>query len=132
MMPPQMTGEAYRKSPATAANNWEGKVYWRQRPLLGQAEMIKILNRDDHGFVDISATALKAAISGSILAEPEACLVMMIALPFGSTLALATAKFGEYAGNGWRLESCSVPVDAEFFRLWPIASRATEPRSTPG
>jgi len=35
--------------------------------------------------------ALKAAISGSILAEPEACLVMMIALPFGSTLALAAA-----------------------------------------
>jgi len=46
--------------------------------------------RDDHGFVDISATALNAAISGSILAVPEACLVMMIALPLGSTRALAT------------------------------------------
>ena len=37
------------------------------------------------GFMPISATALKVAISGSILAEPEACLVMMMTLPCGST-----------------------------------------------
>jgi hypothetical protein len=40
-----------------------------------------MLGRVDHEFVDISAIALNAAISGSILAEPEACLVMMMALP---------------------------------------------------
>ena len=50
-----------------------------------------MLGRDDHGFVDISAMALNAAISGSILADPEACLVMMMALPFGSTRALTAA-----------------------------------------
>jgi hypothetical protein len=49
-----------------------------------------MLGRVDHGFVDISAIALNAAINGSILALPEACFVMMIALPFGSTRALAT------------------------------------------
>ena len=51
-----------------------------------------MFGRDDQGLVDISATALNVAISGSILAEPEACFVMMMALPFGSTLALATAQ----------------------------------------
>jgi hypothetical protein len=35
----------------------------------------------DAGFVAIRAMALNAAINGSILAEPEACLVMMMALP---------------------------------------------------
>jgi hypothetical protein len=35
-----------------------------------------MLGRDDHGFVDINAIA---AISGSILALPDACLVMMMA-----------------------------------------------------
>jgi hypothetical protein len=35
--------------------------------------------RDDHGFVDISATALNAAINGSILVDPETCFAMMIA-----------------------------------------------------
>jgi len=38
-----------------------------------------VIGRDDQGFVDISATALNAAISGSILAEPDACFVMMMA-----------------------------------------------------
>jgi hypothetical protein len=33
----------------------------------------------DQGFVDINAIALNAAISGSILALPDACLVMMMA-----------------------------------------------------
>ena len=40
------------------------------------------------GFSDSSVTALNVAISGSILAEPEACLVIRIELPRGSTLAL--------------------------------------------
>ena len=46
---------------------------------------------DDAVFVDIHAMALNAAISGSILAVPEACFVMTMALPFGSTRALLTA-----------------------------------------
>ena len=45
----------------------------------------------DHGFVDIKAMALKAAINGSIFADPNACFAMMMALPFGSTRALPTA-----------------------------------------
>jgi hypothetical protein len=45
----------------------------------------------DHGFVDIKAMALKAAINGSILAEPEACFVTRMAFPFGSTRAFPTA-----------------------------------------
>jgi hypothetical protein len=36
--------------------------------------------------------ALNAAIRGSILAEPDACLVMTMALPFGSSPEFATAK----------------------------------------
>jgi hypothetical protein len=51
-----------------------------------------MLGRDDHGFVDISAMALNAAIKRSIFALPDARLVMMMALPFGFTCALATAK----------------------------------------
>jgi hypothetical protein len=35
--------------------------------------------------------ALNAAIGGSILADPDACFVMMTALPVGSTRAFATA-----------------------------------------
>ena len=50
-----------------------------------------MLGCDDHGFVDINAMALNAAINGSILALPDACFVMMMALPFGSTRALPTA-----------------------------------------
>jgi hypothetical protein len=34
-----------------------------------------MLGRADHGFVDINAMALNAAISGSILAEPEASIL---------------------------------------------------------
>jgi hypothetical protein len=51
-----------------------------------------MLGCDDAGFADIQATALNAAISGSIFAVPEACFVMTIALPFGSTRALLTAQ----------------------------------------
>jgi hypothetical protein len=50
-----------------------------------------MLGREDQGFVDISAMALNAAIGGSILADPDGCFVMMMALPFGSTRALVTA-----------------------------------------
>ncbi len=45
----------------------------------------------DMGFDAMNAIALKAAISGSILADPEVCFVMMMALPSGPTGALATA-----------------------------------------
>jgi hypothetical protein len=44
-----------------------------------------MLGRDDHGFVDISAIALNAAISESILGGPEASL---IALPLESAAAV--------------------------------------------
>jgi hypothetical protein len=50
-----------------------------------------MLGCDDAGFADIHATALNAAISGSIFAVPEAFFVMTMALPFGSTRALLTA-----------------------------------------
>jgi hypothetical protein len=50
-----------------------------------------MLGRVDHGFVDIKAMALKAAISGSIFIIPDACFVMMMALPIGSREALATS-----------------------------------------
>jgi hypothetical protein len=51
-----------------------------------------MLDRADYGFVDINAMALNTAISGSIFADPEACFVMMMALHFGSTRALATGR----------------------------------------
>jgi hypothetical protein len=40
-----------------------------------------MLGCDVSGFADIQATALNAAISGSIFALPEACFVMTMALP---------------------------------------------------
>jgi hypothetical protein len=51
-----------------------------------------MLGRLDPEFVDIKAIALNAAINGSILAEPDASFVTSMALPFGSTRALPTAK----------------------------------------
>jgi len=50
-----------------------------------------MLGCDEAGFADIQATALNAAINGSILAVPDACFVMTMALPVGSTRALLTA-----------------------------------------
>jgi hypothetical protein len=50
-----------------------------------------MLGCDEAGFADIQATALNAAISGSIFVVPEACFVMTMALPFGSTRALLTS-----------------------------------------
>ena len=51
-----------------------------------------MLGCNDAGFADIQATALNAAMSGSILAVPDACFVMTMALPRGSTRALLTAQ----------------------------------------
>ena len=51
-----------------------------------------MLGREDQGFGDINAMALNAAISGSIVADPDCRFVMMMALPFGSTRAFATAE----------------------------------------
>ena len=51
-----------------------------------------MLGCDDAGFAAIQATALNAAISGSIFAVPDAYLVTVMALPLGSTRAFATAK----------------------------------------
>ena len=50
-----------------------------------------MLGCDEAGFAAIQAIALNAAIRGSILAVPDACFVMMMALPFGFTRAVATA-----------------------------------------
>jgi hypothetical protein len=38
-----------------------------------------MLGREDQGFVDINTMALNAAISGLILADPEACFVTSFA-----------------------------------------------------
>jgi hypothetical protein len=46
----------------------------------------------DAGIEAIHAKALIAAINGSIFAVPDACLVMMFALPFGSTRVLPTVN----------------------------------------
>jgi hypothetical protein len=46
----------------------------------------------DAEFEAIHATALNAAINGSIFFAPDACLVMMLALPFGSTRVLPTVN----------------------------------------
>jgi hypothetical protein len=40
-----------------------------------------MLGCDEAGFAAIQAIALNATMSGSILAEPDACFVMMMALP---------------------------------------------------
>ena len=48
-------------------------------------EMHDTLGCADQVFVDINAMTLNAAINGSIFADPNACFVMMMALPFDST-----------------------------------------------
>src|SRR5690606_22029424 len=45
------------------------------------------------GFQLIRIAACPVAISGSILARPDCCLVIRIALPRGSVLALPTTQF---------------------------------------
>jgi hypothetical protein len=47
-----------------------------------------MLGRADQGYVSIDAMALDAARKGSILAVPEAGLVMTLALPRWSTLGI--------------------------------------------
>jgi hypothetical protein len=47
-----------------------------------------MLGREDQGFVDISAIALNAAISGSIFSVPDAYFVMPMALPFPTRASL--------------------------------------------
>jgi hypothetical protein len=46
-------------------------------------------------------------MSGSILAEPEACFVMMIALPFGSTRAIGHCPHHQ-APTVVRVPTCSL------------------------
>ena len=56
-----------------------------------------MLGCDDAGFADIQATALNAAISGSIFAVPEACLVMTMALiPAASFTPRNTRKWNAH------------------------------------
>ena len=52
----------------------------------------RCLAASTRGFVDINAMALNAAINGSIFALSDACLVMRMAFPIGSTPALVTAE----------------------------------------
>jgi hypothetical protein len=53
---------------------------------------------DVAGFADIQATALNAAISGSIFAVPE----MTMALPFGSTRVVHRPRHQDnLLGNRW-------------------------------
>jgi len=78
----------------------------------------------DVGFEGIRAIALKAAINGSTLAVPDACLVMLMALPRGSTRALPTAHDIK-AWPPWRkVLSASfrsaVLIALESFRPWVI------------
>jgi hypothetical protein len=54
---------------------------------------MKVLDRDEEGFVDISAMVLNATFSGSIFADPAACLVTRTVLPFGATRALPRPIF---------------------------------------
>jgi len=59
-----------------------------------------MLGRVDQGFVDINAMALNAAINGSIFALSDACLVLRMAFPIGSTPALVTAETSVYDLGG--------------------------------
>jgi hypothetical protein len=63
-----------------------------RKRITGNDQMINTLGRVAQGFVDISATASNAAITGQILALADARFVMMIAFPFGSTRAFTTAQ----------------------------------------
>jgi hypothetical protein len=73
--------------------------------------------------VDINATALKAAISGSIFADPDVCIVMVMALPFGSTRAFATADAISLCSHRPRFHPqcglnhiCKLPLHATIMR----------------
>jgi hypothetical protein len=55
--------------------------------------LIVLLGCTDQGLVDNNAMAWNAAITGSIFAEHDACLVTKMALPFGSTRASQISAF---------------------------------------
>jgi hypothetical protein len=88
------------------------------------------------GFVDINAMALNAAVEGSILADPEACLVTRMAFPFGSRppphQAQTAVTEGLVSEPGETSQaSCSIEgaVEAEF--AWqPGLVVATQVRSS--
>ena len=62
--------------------------------------------------------ALNAAMSGSILAVPDACFVMIMALPFGSTRALPTDQATLPTGPGLPYARFGQPIG------WPMLSGA--------
>jgi hypothetical protein len=53
----------------------------------------------DQGFVDIRAMALNAAISGLILAVPEACLATRMTLPIDAGLTTARYQAASAVGG---------------------------------
>src|SRR5215813_5144896 len=64
-----------------------------------------MLRRVDHGFGDIRETALNAAISGSTLTHPEACLASRMALLLSLSSAIDQAGGGDvFDGDADRLE----------------------------
>src|SRR4029450_7403529 len=81
-----------------------------------------MLGCDDPGLPATHAIALNAAVNGSIFAVPEACFVITMALPLGSTRALLTAQ----AIRAWppriRVRSASfrsaVLIARESFQPW--------------
>jgi hypothetical protein len=81
----------------------------------------------DAGFAAIQAIALNAAIKGSILAVPDARLVMMMALPLGSTRALLALGLDRYEtrdhGSCTDNAGCTVAVGlSSMARCQPVGS----------
>jgi hypothetical protein len=58
----------------------------------------------------VPATALKATINGSILADPEACFVMMMALPFGDPGIGNRPGHQSLAAVPWRCQVSTEPT----------------------
>jgi hypothetical protein len=85
-------------TPADATEAGEHAKYFyrgqgrRGNRMLDRCRFVAVSGDVDQEFVDINAMASNATISGSILTHPNACFVMMMALPFGSTLILGTAQ----------------------------------------
>src|SRR5690606_10226573 len=94
------------------------------QPTTGSAKNAPMSN-DAGGFRLISATALKSAISGSIFAEPDACFVMITALPLGSTFALPA----HHAIR--RVPPCHSAPSASFRSAVLIAPVSFQPCDTP-
>ena len=92
----------------------------------------RIPGSDDHGLVDISTTPLNAAISGSIFADPEACVVMM-ALPFIWTAGLLSThaiKFDECEAR-LALRRLPLPYVKQTLRQHAAMSILTQSRHRP-